>query len=145
MTLFVAGTDTSGHVATIAIHYICSESKVKENLLEEINRCIKTEEDLNVDTLNKMDYLSAILKESLRIAPPAAALFPRKAIEDHTLGTLKIKKGTIVNVAICAFGSRPEIKEPAKFRPERWLNDEMKSVNNYFVIPFSAGRRNCIG
>ncbi len=32
-----------------------------------------------------------------------------------------------------------------EFMPERWLNNEMDKVDNFYKIPFSAGPRNCIG
>ena len=51
---------------------------------------------LDLDQLNKMNLLTAVMKESLRMASPAAILLNRVAIKDHTLGEYNIKKGTII-------------------------------------------------
>lgn len=59
--------------------------------------------------MNKLDYTTAFIKETLRFAGPAPMCLPRSATEDHTLGggRLKIKKGTVVSTYFHVNGFNP--------------------------------------
>jgi cytochrome P450 len=61
-----------------------------------------------------------------------------------------IPKHTQILVNVWAIGRDPSIwKEPLKFIPERFIDNEMSSVDyggqNFELIPFGAGRRMCVG
>jgi cytochrome P450 len=98
-----------------------------------------------------MDYLTAFLKETLRMATPATTIMHRVALSDHKLGNLEIKKGTTLATAFMGNNFSEEyFDEPLKFKPERFydknsITNENLAKNPYAFIPFSAGGRNCIG
>jgi cytochrome P450 len=55
-------------------------------------------------------------------------------------------KGT--SALICIYQLHRDEKyfpEPDKFKPERFLPENSESRHPFAFIPFSAGRRNCIG
>mmetsp|Transcript_24709 Transcript_24709/g.21880 ORF Transcript_24709/g.21880 Transcript_24709/m.21880 type:complete len:185 (+) Transcript_24709:862-1416(+) len=151
LTFFIAGMDTTGHLLTMASYYLLKNPECMKKVMAEVNQHIKSDDDLNTENLGKMNYLSAVIKETLRVATPAPTLFDRTACEDVTIGDLKIKKGTNVSIALATLNFSPEYHdEPEKFDPERWLNPDSKtnqttSKNPYVFTPFSAGGRNCIG
>mmetsp|Transcript_17440 Transcript_17440/g.15328 ORF Transcript_17440/g.15328 Transcript_17440/m.15328 type:complete len:132 (+) Transcript_17440:734-1129(+) len=98
-----------------------------------------------------MDYMTAFLKETLRMATPSIEILDRVALRDHTLGEYKVKKGTIVNLAlVCNHFDEKYFEDPEIFKPARWIDSEtrtMKSVkaDPFVFIPFSTGAHNCIG
>lgn len=146
ITFFLAGMDTTGHLITMTLYMLLQHPEVCGPLQKEIDSIYSKNNLVTIDELNQMDYLQALLKETLRLYTPVPLIFPRVAQEDHELGDLKIKKGTSVRPTSLYNQSNPKyFDEPEKFKPERWLNRKDTDLSSYAFIPFSAGARNCIG
>ncbi len=94
-----------------------------------------------------MVYLNCAIKESLRLYPPVPYI-SREAKENAVIGGKNILKGCSVAVFIYQI-HRDEryFPEPEEYKPERFLkfDSDKNNQNPYTYIPFSAGRRNCIG
>jgi cytochrome P450 len=149
-TFCFAGMDTTGQLVTMTSYHLHEHPEVLEKVREEAEKYL-TGPDITAETLNKMEYTHAVLQESLRLTGPGSMLLYRQSLEDHTIGKIAIKKGTVVCVDNVAMHYCPDYhEEPTKFMPERWLNPESKTRKSlaeepYIYIPFSAGQRNCIG
>ena len=104
------------------------------------------DEDITADHIKQMQYLEAVIKETLRLYPPAGG-FERKVNEDTKVGDYTIPKGTCVQVFVYGLHMDSNVfPDPFEFRPERFLKDSQESRRNAFsFLPFSAGARNCIG
>jgi len=145
VTLFLAGMDTTGHLLTMAIYHLDKYPEKKEKIIEEIQMHYKPEEEVTQDVLNKLEFTLGVLKESLRMQTPVAAIFTRQAAKDHNLGEIQIKKGTLVSLDYFYNNFNPAYFDDVDdFKPERWL-DKTKSLDSYAFTPFSGGPRNCIG
>jgi len=73
--LFIGGGDTSSHTLVSLFYYIAKNPNVKKKLLDEmnlngINRDIDFDSVLTIDKINSLDYLSCVIKETMRIDPP---------------------------------------------------------------------------
>ncbi len=87
-------------------------------------------------------YLDAVCREVLRIRP-VVPVVGRTVTEPVTIGSHEIPAGTDLAAAILITHHRPDVfPEPRRFRPERFLNDEVPS---YGWLPFGGGVRRCIG
>jgi cytochrome P450 len=131
----------------MTLYALTQNPKALERLREEIKQIYDPMNDeISIDRLNKMDYLTAILKETLRMYNPAAfgPAF-RNATKDHKLGDLDIKKDTIVGVAAIYTSFHAKyFDDPFVYRPERWI--EKPNISDAFAYtPFWGGPRNCIG
>lgn len=144
-TFFVAGMDTTGHLVTMAVYYLDKYPEYLAKMREEISEHYGEGDEVTVNDLNKLEFMMAFLKETLRVATPARALFPRMAIRNHTINDVYVRKGDLVNVNYFYNQCNPAyFPDPFKFDPNRWLGSERLS-ETYAFIPFSAGPRNCIG
>lgn len=88
------------------------------------------------------DLASAIVKESLRITP-VTAFFERGTLHPLEIDGVEIPAGTHVLFSPWLIHRNAAYwPEPLSFRPERFL--EGKVAREHFV-PFSVGKRNCVG
>eukprot|EP01017_Pseudomicrothorax_dubius_P031669 TRINITY_DN4066_c0_g1_i4.p1 TRINITY_DN4066_c0_g1~~TRINITY_DN4066_c0_g1_i4.p1 ORF type:complete len:510 (-),score=94.21 TRINITY_DN4066_c0_g1_i4:80-1609(-) len=147
ITFFAGGMDTTAHLVTVCIYYVLENPHVLNKILEEVQTHIPDHLKISIEDLKGMEYLEAVVKETLRLFPPAAFLFPLIANQDHDIGGIHIKKGTGLNIGIGCLGIHPTYyQDPEVFRPERWLNpEEVAKIDPFMNIPFSSGVHNCIG
>ncbi|XVF77888.1 hypothetical protein PTKIN_Ptkin14bG0083800 [Pterospermum kingtungense] len=95
----------------------------------------------------KKAQIELVIKETLRLHPPAPLLIPRENRESCEINGYDIPAKTRVIVNAWAIGRDPNYwTDSEKFYPERFLDSsvDFKGVNFEF-IPFGAGRRICPG
>ena len=154
LTFFIAGLDTTGHTLNMATYYISRIPEVKQKILAEIKKVFgdKRElESITYEELNRLEYMQAVLNETLRMSTPAPTMVSRAAKRDSFVGDFPIPKkaNVVVSFLINNFNTK-YFEDPYEFRPERWINSEGKTISYhlkgpFIFIPFSAGPRVCIG
>ncbi|KAA3476419.1 cytochrome P450 82A3-like [Gossypium australe] len=100
------------------------------------------------DTKNLV-YLESIIKETLRLYPPAPLSATHEAIEDCTVDGHDVSAGTWLIFNLHKIHRDPHIwTDPSEFRPERFMTthkDFDVRGQNFELIPFGSGRRMCPG
>lgn len=95
--------------------------------------------------IKKLVYLQAIVKEALRLYPPAPISVPHEAMEDCSVAGLHIQVGISLLVNLWKMHPDPRIwSNPLDFRPERFLTENLSldvRGQNYEFLPFGSGRR----
>lgn len=90
-------------------------------------------------------YTERVVKETLRLYPPAYALF-REATEDAEIGGYRVPEGSKVSLPqIHVHRDGRFYDDPETFRPERWTDEFEESLPEYAYFPFGGGPRHCIG
>ncbi|EFN72161.1 Cytochrome P450 4C1, partial [Camponotus floridanus] len=98
---------------------------------------------IKYEDLQHMDYLDRVIKETMRLFP-AVPLIGRYLTEDVKIGEFILPKGTEVFLAILTLHRNEKYwPNPLIFDPDRFLPE--KGTSNKYYMPFSSGRRNCIG
>ena len=151
LELFLAGTTTTSFVVSITLFYLFQYSEVYAKVKEEVDREFADPSKIDIESLNRMSYVTATLKEAMRHGSATEGIFCRVAVKDDEICGVKVKKGTRVNFChdvLCK--SEKYFTNPLKFAPERWLGDDEYSndqVKNepFAFIPFSGGPRACLG
>ncbi|KAK9940708.1 hypothetical protein M0R45_017353 [Rubus argutus] len=98
-------------------------------------------------SIKDMKYLKLVIKETLRLHPPAPLLIPRECRETCEIAGYEIPVKTKVIINAWAIGRDPKYwTEPERFYPERFLDSSIDyKGTNFEYIPFGAGRRICPG
>ena len=145
--LVLAGMDTTGHQLAFVLALLASSPRVVEKLIEELK-----EHELygpefkraTFEDLGDLAYLSAVVKEGLRVSYISPVITERTVPEDMTILGFRMPKGTTVALpGLRWMSSEADWGDPDVFRPERWLAGE--DVSQKYYLPFSVGPRDCVG
>ncbi|XWS47868.1 hypothetical protein CRYUN_Cryun13aG0022500 [Craigia yunnanensis] len=147
MDIFSGGTDTTFTVLEWAMTELLRYPRVMKKLQNEVRKIGSGKPKITEDDLEKMYYLKAVIKETLRLYPPLPLLIPRVSTQDINIKGCDIAERTLVFINAWAIGRDPaHWAEPDMFLPERFLNNPIDFKGNYIqFIPFGAGRRGCPG
>ncbi len=97
------------------------------------------------EDLPRLPWLTATLKEAMRLYPPAAALLTRRATADLVVRGTLLPKGTLLRITPWVVQRDPRLfDDPATFRPERFLPDAPAPARGAW-LPFGTRPRVCIG
>ncbi|KAJ0504773.1 putative cytochrome P450 [Helianthus annuus] len=129
--IFVAATDTTTVTLTWALALLVNDPLVLKKTQQELENYVGRDRKVEESDMNNLVYLQAIIKETMRLYPPAALSVPHESTED------------------CIIHHDPQIwTDPFEFRPERFLTTK-KEINvkgqHFELIPFGSGRRICPG
>ncbi|KAH9053202.1 putative P450 monooxygenase [Lactarius vividus] len=144
--LLGAGADTTGVALTTITHHVLNNPAALERLRAELRTAWPVLENVpQYEVLEKLPYLTAIIKEGLRMFPSAIA-HPRVVPPEGTVisGSF-IPGGTVVGQSFVFVHRSPIMYErPEEFLPERWLGPEAKACEAALSV-FSKGPRSCFG
>ncbi|KAG1648962.1 Cytochrome P450 9e2 [Nymphon striatum] len=140
---FGAGYETTASTLSMVSYNLAIYPECQNKLVKEIDIATEKHGKLTYDAISEMPYLKAVVKETLRLYSPAARL-ERKCTENYQLGSIFLKKGTLVGVPTYSIHHDAEYwPDPETFDPERFMGDP-SDINPYTYLPFGIGRRNCV-
>ncbi|GBN12796.1 Cytochrome P450 2J2 [Araneus ventricosus] len=145
--LFGAGSETVRTSILWIIYTMAAFPDVQKKVQQEIMEVLGPDRKPEFSDFRNMPFTNAVILELLRWKSIVPLNLMRYTLDDTTVGGYDIPKGTIVlaNFWNVHHDSR-YWNEPDKFKPERFLSKDGKSVvksSNY--MPFSLGRRVCPG
>lgn len=121
---------------------------VQNQMYEEITEVFTSDDTkINNETLSQLKYMDRVIKESMRVSPVGPVIF-REALEDFEIVPGKVvPKGTTFILNIYGLHRSKELWGPnaCKFDPDNFLTENVTKRHPCSYIPFSTGRRNCIG
>lgn len=149
--LIIAGSETTASALAGTTGYLLSNPLCLATLIQEIRRNVVEENDINLASLGKLPYLSAVIEEGLRMAPPVPSGLPRVTPAERAVVCGEwLPGGTDISFSQwSAYRSPLNFSRPNEFIPERWLQSNRTSQSTFdkksTLQPFSFGPRNCIG
>jgi cytochrome P450/NADPH-cytochrome P450 reductase len=149
ITFLFAGHETTSGLLSFTFYYLLSNPATYAKAKREVDNAIGRE-SITSSHLARLPYLSAVLRESLRLSPtvPAVAL---AAKEDTILGGKYQVKAKAPIIALIASVHRDPLvygSDADEFRPDRMIDSEFEERNRQFPNcwkPFGNGMRGCIG
>ena len=145
--MFIAGSDTSGLTTEWAMAELLRKPKTLQKARDEVLQVIGTNGEIKESDIDRFPYIQAVVKETLRLHPPAPLLLPYIAGNDVEVSGYTIYKGNQVLVNAWSIGRNPKPWiDPLSFEPERFVGSNLDFKGRDFeYIPFGAGRRICPG
>ncbi|GMN26469.1 hypothetical protein TIFTF001_040857 [Ficus carica] len=147
LDIFGAGTETTSATLEWSMAELLKAPEAMSKAQAELEQVIGKGKKMKESDIPQLPYLQAIIKETLRLHPPAPLLVPRLAESDVEVCGYTIPKDAQVLINVWAIGRDPNVWEnPDKFMPERFLKSNIDAGGRDFeLIPFGAGRRICPG
>lgn len=131
MTLFLAGHETTANALLWTWYLLARNPDVERQLHDE------------VDAGTDLEYTRRVLREAMRLYPPAW-IIGREAQRDVTIagGHAIPAKTTVFVCQLVLHRLGNFYPDPLRFNPDRWLHDD---VPQFAYVPFGGGARRCIG
>ncbi|XP_038883633.1 cytochrome P450 71AU50-like [Benincasa hispida] len=147
LDMLAAAMDTSATTIGWAMSELIKHPNVVKKLQDELEKVVGLHRMVEESDLGSLEYLEMVVKEILRLYPPAPLLIPHESLEDCTVDGFHIPKKSRVIVNAWAIGRDPSAWiDPHKFFPERFIGSQIDVKGKDFeLIPFGAGRRGCPG
>ena len=144
LTFLLAGHETTALLLTWCWDMLAHHPMAQSILQAEVDSVLGDRLPAPGD-IQKLSYTDAVVKETLRMRPPAWAL-GRETVRDCEIGGQHIPAGSTVLMSqwVTHHDSR-FYYAPHQFRPERWFDLDGTSSPRYSFFPFGGGRRICIG
>ncbi|PYH95395.1 cytochrome P450 [Aspergillus ellipticus CBS 707.79] len=142
-----AGSVTTAIAIANVMYQLLRNPQCLAQLRAEVDGVLEADEVIApYDKVKHLPYLRACLDESLRIFPPTAHGLPRETPAEgmEILGQWVPGHTTVSMSAYVAHRDERAFPQADQYLPERWLGEEGKALQPYFVA-FSAGARSCIG
>ncbi|KAL2334927.1 hypothetical protein Fmac_016140 [Flemingia macrophylla] len=146
LDLLVAGTDTTAHGLERTMSEVMHNPEVMSKVKKELAETIGVGKYVEESDIARLPYLRAVIKEGLRMHPPAPFI-PRRAKRDVEVCGYMIPQGAQVLINKWSISRNPEVWENAHvFSPERFLDSDIDVKGQHFMLtPFGSGRRMCPG
>ncbi|XP_038609181.1 cytochrome P450 2J2 [Tachyglossus aculeatus] len=145
LDLFLAGTETSSTALRWALLHMALNPEIQETAQAEIDGVVGRSRPPTMDDRESMPYTCAVINEVLRMGNIVPLNVPRETGAHTTVGGYHLPKGTVVVTNLTALHRDPaEWETPDKFNPQHFLdNGQLKKKESF--LPFSMGKRMCLG
>ncbi|EKM50262.1 uncharacterized protein PHACADRAFT_213993 [Phanerochaete carnosa HHB-10118-sp] len=147
LTFLIAGHETTSGMLTFTMYYLLKNPEAMRKLREEVDGTIG-DRPMTVDDVHKLPYLIAVLREALRLGPPASGR-GTAPYEDITLsgGKYAVEKDTLILCSVYNVHRDTKVwgEDAEDFKPERMLDGKFEAMPPDSWQPFGYGMRACIG
>eukprot|EP01087_Luapelamoeba_hula_P020258 TRINITY_DN6884_c0_g1_i1.p1 TRINITY_DN6884_c0_g1~~TRINITY_DN6884_c0_g1_i1.p1 ORF type:complete len:306 (-),score=63.63 TRINITY_DN6884_c0_g1_i1:73-870(-) len=145
MNFLIAGRDTTAALLTWTLYNMCRHPDLAKKVRAEVKQHVVTEVP-TADQLLQLTYTKQFMTEVLRLYP-SVPLDNRTAVEDDVLPNgIPVKAGDNLMYSPWVMGRLPEVyANPEKFDPDRWSEENVKSMPTGSFTAFHLGPQTCLG
>jgi cytochrome P450 len=155
-TTLTAAADTTGHAMAILTYYVVSSPSIYRTLTTELKTAFPSHDhnyeqvkNLNYryTTLEKLPYLTGVIKEGLRLSYGTPGSLPRTInTPTATFNWYTVPKGTVVGMSTYLMHHNPDLfPDPDTFDPGRWLEPVTSKRLEKYLVSFGRGATMCVG
>ena len=146
--MFGAGSETAATTLQWAMAELIRNQRVMRKVRDEVRQQFAGQGTVTEAGLGDLHYLRVVIKETLRMRPPAPLLLPRVCGSPCQVLGFDVPEGATVIVNAWAIGRDPAHWDaPEEFAPERFEGRNRRDFKgaDFEFVPFGAGRRICPG
>ncbi|XP_068311234.1 cytochrome P450 CYP82D47-like [Pyrus communis] len=147
LTFLLGGAETTTATMSWALALLVNHPETLKKVQEELDENVGKDRQVKESDTDKLVYLQAVIKESMRLHPAAPLAIPHLSTDDCKVGDYHVPAGTRLLVNISKIHRDPNVwSEPNEFKPERFLTTH-KGLDvkgrDFELLPFGSGRRMC--
>ncbi|KAJ8297704.1 hypothetical protein KUTeg_024235 [Tegillarca granosa] len=146
LDLFAAGTETTSSALRWAIVYLIHNPDIQEKMRQEIYSVVGSSQVPKLHHQQNMPYTEAVLAEIQRCGEIVPLSIFHGVDKETKFHGFRIPKDAIITPNLdSVLSESKEFLEPQKFEPSRFLDEDGNFRYRQHSIPFSIGRRVCLG
>ncbi|XP_072561266.1 cytochrome P450 2K1-like isoform X2 [Paramormyrops kingsleyae] len=143
--LYAAGTDTTATTLCWGLLFMAKYPHIQDRVQEELDRVIGGRQT-RVEDRKNLPYTDAVIHEIQRMGNIVPLNIPHVTTCDVVFQGYHIRKGTaIIPFLTSVLRDESEWESPNTFNPSHFLDDQGLFKKRDAFMPFSAGRRTCLG
>ncbi|EMD00975.1 hypothetical protein BAUCODRAFT_566786 [Baudoinia panamericana UAMH 10762] len=148
ITFLIAGHETTSGLLSFLFYYLLKHPEAYRKAQDEVDRVIKSD-SIEAHHLNELPYITACLRETLRLEPtaPAFSVSPHNKQGDVIGGKYFVDHGVPIVAVLPSVHRDPTVygDDAEQWKPERMLDDNFNGLPPNSWKPFGNGARGCIG
>jgi cytochrome P450 len=145
MTLLLAGHDTTAAGLIWLFYCLARQPDTAALVHQELDAVLDGRAPTGSD-LPRLSYTERVIKETLRLYPPAVAMFIRQALTEVEIAGYTLPRGSLVQLFPYVCQRDPRwFPEPEAFDPDRFLPERQRTLPQFAYFPFGGGPRVCLG
>ncbi|CAG2112282.1 unnamed protein product [Medioppia subpectinata] len=146
VVFYEAGYETTSTALGFMAHILVNYPDIQERVREEVQQLYENEGKLDINCVNKLEFMECVFNETMRLYPPVITFVARECLQDYKYKDITIPKGTSIQMAVHYLHHDPDYwSEPEVFDPERFSADRKHQIHPNSWQAFGSGPRNCIG
>ncbi|XP_075892751.1 cytochrome P450 2G1-like [Nelusetta ayraudi] len=146
MNLFLAGTETSSSTIRYALSILIKNPDIQERMQTEIDSVIGEDRSPKMEDRKSLPFTDAVLHEVQRFLDIVPFSLPHYALKDISLRGYTIPKNTVIIPLLhSVLKEKKQWATPTTFNPQHFLDHNGNFKKNSAFMPFSAGKRACVG
>jgi cytochrome P450 len=145
--MVIAGSETPAKVLSLIMYHLLNNREMLEKVRSEVKPFfVAPGQEPRLHELEQLPFLSAVIKEGLRLHGGIVARSQRVAREPLQYRNYTIPPGTPLSTSSYFIHRNPIIfPEPSEFDPGRWLSSRNQPELDRHLVAFGRGTRNCVG
>uniref|UniRef100_A0A3Q3W3N1 Uncharacterized protein n=1 Tax=Mola mola TaxID=94237 RepID=A0A3Q3W3N1_MOLML len=146
LNLYLAGTETTSSTIRFALNVMIRYPKIQETMQQEISTVIGQERCPYVDDRKSLPFTDAVIHEIQRLLDIVPMSVPHYALHDISFRGYTIPKDTVIIPLLhSVLKEEKQWATPWSFNPQHFLDQNGSFKKNPAFLPFSAGKRSCVG
>uniref|UniRef100_A0A914PIL7 Cytochrome P450 n=1 Tax=Panagrolaimus davidi TaxID=227884 RepID=A0A914PIL7_9BILA len=144
--IFIAGQETTANTIIFSVIYALNYPKKLKKLYHELDKVIGSDRRITLADRNSLSYCNAFIYEVQRLVNLLPQNLPHKLTKDVEIRGYNIPKNTVILPQVSSvLYDEKAFPNPETFIPERFLDSEGQPKKIDEFIPFSLGKRQCLG